>query len=217
MSIITKISTKFAYAVLAALATLGALFVAPQTQPEAQAAGLSSLSSLSSSSSLPSLSSRPSVPSIPKPSIPSIPSVPSLPGNSTPSTPTHDAALPYRDRAAAIIRYTNIKRAEHGLAPITENVTLSRTVAQPWAKSMMAKNDLQHRPRHWEAYPSYIPAGGENILQAWSDYSDKQLVQLWYDSPGHRKIMLDPRAKSVGIGISIREDGKLYAVQNFAR
>lgn len=205
MSIITKISTKFAYAVLAALATLGALFVAPQTQPEAQAAGLSALNSLSS---------RPSVPSIPKPSVPSIPSVPSTP---KPSAPTHDAALPYRDRAAAIIRYTNIKRAEHGLAPITENVTLSRTVAQPWAKSMMAKNDLQHRPRHWEAYPSYIPAGGENILQAWSDYSDKQLVQLWYDSPGHRKIMLDPRAKSVGIGISIREDGKLYAVQNFAR
>ena len=205
MSIITKISTKFAYAVLAALATLGALFVAPQTQPEAQAAGLSALNSLSS---------RPSVPSIPKPSVPSIPSVPSTP---KPSAPTHDAALPYRDRAAAIIRYTNIKRAEHGLAPITENVTLSRTVAQPWAKSMMAKNDLQHRPRHWEAYPSYIPAGGENILQAWSDYSDKQLVQLWYDSPGHRKIMLDPRAKSVGIGISIRDDGKLYAVQNFAR
>ena len=214
MSIITKISTKFAYAVLAALATLGALFVAPQAQPEAQAAGLSSLSSLSSSSSLSSLSSRPSVPSIPKPSVPSIPSVPSTP---KPSAPTHDAALPYRDRAAAIIRYTNIKRAEHGLAPITENVTLSRTVAQPWAKSMMAKNDLQHRPRHWEAYPSYIRAGGENILQAWSDYSDKQLVQLWYDSPGHRKIMLDPRAKSVGIGIAIREDGKLYAVQNFAR
>lgn len=205
MSIITKISTKFVYAVLTALATLGALFVAPQTQPEAQAADFSSLSSLSSLSSRPSV---PSIPSIPKPSIPSVPK---------PSAPTHDAALPYRDRAAAIIRYTNIKRAEHGLAPITENVTLSRTVAQPWAKSMMAKNDLQHRPRHWEAYPAHIRAGGENILQAWSDYSDKQLVQLWYDSPGHRKIMLDPRAKSVGIGISIREDGKLYAVQNFAR
>ena len=32
-----------------------------------------------------------------------------------------------------------------------------------------------------------------------------------------RKIMLDPEAKSVGIGIAIRSDGKLYAVQNFAR
>ena len=209
MSITAKIATrsftKFALAALAALATLAALFTAPQSTPQAQAAGLSSLSSLSSSS-MPPVPSVPSAPSIPLPSVPNLPTAPKT-----------DTTLPYRDRAAAIIRYTNIKRAKHGLAPITENVTLSRTVAQPWAKSMMRANDLQHRPRHWEAYPAHITAGGENILQAWSDYSDKQLVQLWYDSPGHRKIMLDPRAKSVGIGISIRDDGKLYAVQNFAR
>ena len=134
-----------------------------------------------------------------------------------PSASTHDAALPYRDRAAAIIRYTNIKREQHGLAPITENAMLSRSVAQPWAEQMLSDNDLHHRPKHWTAYPAHIPAGGENILQAWSDYTDKQLVQLWYDSPGHRKMMLDPKAQSVGIGIAIRDDGKLYAVQNFAR
>ena len=81
----------------------------------------------------------------------------------------------------------------------------------------MRENHLYHRPQHWNAYPSYIPAGGENILQAWSDYSDEQLVQLWYDSPGHRKIMLDPRAKSIGVGVSIAPNGKLYAVQNYGR
>ena len=62
-----------------------------------------------------------------------------------------------------------------------------------------------------------LPAGGENVLQAWSDYSDARIVQLWMDSPGHRKNLLDPRAKSVGIGMAIGADGKLYAVQNFGR
>ncbi|WP_256380908.1 CAP domain-containing protein [Corynebacterium sp. HMSC066C02] len=37
------------------------------------------------------------------------------------------------------------------------------------------------------------------------------------DSPGHRKNLLDPRAKSVGIGMAVAADGKLYAVQNFGR
>lgn len=33
----------------------------------------------------------------------------------------------------------------------------------------------------------------------------------------HRKNLLDPRAKSVGIGMAIGANGKLYAVQNFGR
>ena len=81
----------------------------------------------------------------------------------------------------------------------------------------MRENRLYHRPQYWTAYPKHIRPGGENILQAWSDYSDEQLVQLWYDSPGHRANMLDPQAKSVGIGVAIASDGKLYAVQNYGR
>lgn len=33
----------------------------------------------------------------------------------------------------------------------------------------------------------------------------------------HRKNLLDPRAKSLGIGMAIGANSKLYAVQNFER
>lgn len=69
--------------------------------------------------------------------------------SSTLPTPTsHKAASPHHDRAAAIIAFTNVKRAQHGLPPVTENTTLSQTVAQPWAEHMMAEDNLHHRPEH---------------------------------------------------------------------
>ena len=90
-------------------------------------------------------------------------------------------------------------------------------IAQNWADHLATTEKLEHRPQHWNVYPSYIPAGGENVLQAWYDYSDNQVVKLFADSPGHNKIMLDPRAKSVGIGVSIAPSGKLFVVENYGR
>ena len=82
---------------------------------------------------------------------------------------------------------------------------------------MSRDGKTRHRPNYWPHYHAGLPAGGENVLQTRSDYSDARVVQLWMDSPGHRTNLLDPRAKSVGIGMAVGADGKLYAVQNFGR
>lgn len=119
-------------------------------------------------------------------------------------------------RYEAILHYTNAIRISHGLRPVAHNRELDR-IAQDWANRMRDDNNLHHRPQHWEAYPPGQRAGGENILQAWDDYSSYQLVKLWYESPGHRKILLDPDARSLGIGVATQPNGKLYAVQDFGR
>lgn len=119
-------------------------------------------------------------------------------------------------RYEAILHYTNAIRVAHGLRPVNHNKALDR-IAQDWANRMRDENNLHHRPQHWNAYPAHIPAGGENILQAWDDYSSYQLVKLWYESPGHRKILLDPKAKTLGLGVATQPNGKLYAVQDFGR
>lgn len=119
-------------------------------------------------------------------------------------------------RYEAILHYTNAIRISHGLRPVTHNPTLDK-IASEWAHKMAHENNLYHRPNHWEAYPPGQRAGGENILQAWDDYSSYQLVKLWYESPGHRKILLDPDARSLGIGVATQPNGKLYAVQDFGR
>lgn len=201
MSISTVRDTRFSTRCVGALVTIVLSIAALSGVPQAQAASSHPLNGLSSSL----LSANSFVPPQTTPAQPQ------------PQPQSNTQGLPYRNRAQAIIHFTNVKRAQHGLAPISENVELSRVIAQPWADRMKRENTLYHRTRHWEAYPAHIPAGGENLLQAWSDYSDEQLVELWYNSPGHRANMLDPRATSVGIGVAIAGDGKLYAVQNFAR
>jgi len=119
-------------------------------------------------------------------------------------------------RAESIYVYTNGVRMANGRKPVRKSPALNH-LSQDWANHLVQEGELHHRPNHWEYYPSSTPAGGENVLQAWDDYSNAQLVKLWAESPGHRKILLDPQAKSVGIGVAKDKDGKLFAVQNFGR
>lgn len=119
-------------------------------------------------------------------------------------------------RAESIYIYTNGVRIVNGRKPVRRSPALNH-LSQDWADHLAQEGELQHRPNHWEYYPSSIPAGGENVLQAWDDYSNARLVKMWADSPGHRKNLLDPDAKSVGIGVAKDKDGKLFVVQNFGR
>lgn len=142
-----------------------------------------------------------------------------IPSQSKPSVkpaPAPQGVVQNPQRAQNIVNKTNAYRASHGLAPVRTSPELTN-IAQNWSDHLATTEKLKHRPQHWNVYPSYIPAGGENVLQAWYDYSDDQVVKLFADSPGHNKIMLDPRAKSVGIGVSIAPSGKLFVVENYGR
>ncbi|MBK4151636.1 CAP domain-containing protein [Corynebacterium macginleyi] len=119
-------------------------------------------------------------------------------------------------RAQSVLAAVNEARAGQGLNPVTENPDLN-AIAQEWAEYLVEIGDLQHRSNHWEAYPDGVPGGGENLLQAWADFSAAKLVDMWMNSPNHRKKLLDPDAKTVGTGIAVGADGELFAVQNFGR
>ena len=146
-----------------------------------------------------------------------IPSQPKTQPKTQPSlAPAPQGVTRNPQRAQNIVNKTNAYRTSHGLTPVRTSPELTN-IAQNWADHLATTEKLEHRPQHWNVYPSYIPAGGENVLQAWYDYSDDQVVKLFADSPGHNKIMLDPRAKSVGIGVSIAPSGKLFVVENYGR
>ena len=146
--------------------------------------------------------------------IPTPPAQAQGPGGPNPATVNE--LKPEGVRAHSIVLKINEVRAQHGLKPVTENPALNN-IAQNWADHVCQTDNLHHRPEHWKAYPAELPPGGENVLQAWDDYSDAQLVQLWVNSPSHREILLDPEAKTVGTGIAVNPQGKLFAVQNFGR
>lgn len=141
---------------------------------------------------------------------------PTKPAPKPAPAPKHRGVTPQPQRVNGIVNQTNAHRAAHGLAPVRNDAALNG-VAQNWANHLATTENLQHRPQHWNAYPSNIPAGGENVLQAWDDYSDAEVVQLFAGSPSHNEIMLDPRAKSLGVGVAVAPSGKLFVVQNFGR
>ena len=158
----------------------------------------SQFSQLSSGSSFLTSQSEPSVKSAPAPS------------------PAPQGVVQNPQRAQNIVNETNAYRTSHGAAPVSTSPELTN-IAQDWADHLATTENLEHRPQHWNVYPSYIPAGGENVLQAWYDYSDPQLVKLFADSPSHNEIMLHARAKSVGIGVSTAPSGKIFVVENYGR
>lgn len=194
-----KLSKKLSRGIITVMTLMG-IMIAPQA---AQAQSLNDLSSLSSSSHMNIPLPRELSQYIPQQFKPQSPA------------PTPQSTVQGHSKQE-IINNTNKYRSMHGLPPVKNSPELDN-IAQDWANHLAQTQDLQHRPQHWNSYPAYIPAGGENILQAWDDYSDAQLTKLWYDSPGHKKIMLDPKAKTVGIGIAETSEGKLYAVQNYGR
>lgn len=160
------------------------------------------------SSQIPNLSSGFKNPAVPAPA--------PKPAPKPAPAPKHRGVTPQPQRVNGIVNQTNAHRAAHGLAPVRNDAALNG-VAQNWANHLATTENLQHRPQHWNAYPSNIPAGGENVLQAWDDYSDVEVVQLFAGSPSHNEIMLDPRAKSLGVGVAVAPSGKLFVVQNFGR
>lgn len=127
--------------------------------------------------------------------------------------------------AAEVVRLTNLARKKHGLAPLVMSRELNKS-ARFHAK-FMARNDcfdhlcpnepnLGKRARDagykWRAVAENIAAGQEGAAE---------VVDRWMASPGHRKNILNPRYKEIGIGYVLldRDGGKVamrhYWVQNF--
>ena len=123
-----------------------------------------------------------------------------------------------------VIIWTNSQRASNGLQPLIENVKLD-AAAQAKAKDMFAQQYFAH------VSPSGIGAAdlaknaaydflaiGENL--ALGDFADdKDLVQAWMNSPGHRANILN--AKYMEIGVAVVKgtyEGQItwMAVQEFA-
>src|SRR3989344_5178314 len=108
---------------------------------------------------------------------------------------------------AKIIAQTNIQRYNNGqLPPLLENTTLDE-VAKAKADDMFQKQYFEH------ISPSGVGPGdlatrfgyeyvleGENLILG-NFSSEKELVQAWMDSPGHRANILHDRYTEIGVAI----------------
>ena len=134
----------------------------------------------------------------------------SLPGNVSAESTTQQAA---------ILALTNAERAKAGLDSLRLNLQL-QIAAQGHAENMARQTKLEHT-LDGKSFSQRIEAQGydyqqvaENIYFGSSEPAD--VVAAWMNSEGHRKNILTPDLKELGVGFAISDvNQRGYWVQDF--
>jgi len=141
-----------------------------------------------------------------------------LPG---PQRPTRAESL----NPDEIIKWTNDYRKQNGLAVLSANLKLS-DAAQKKASDMFARQYFEHTSPQGDYSAAELvkaegynyKAVGENL--ALGDFKDeKELVDAWMQSPGHRANILNPSFKEIGVSAELgqfKDRTTWIAVQIFA-
>jgi uncharacterized protein YkwD len=116
------------------------------------------------------------------------------------------AAAPCAGDAAAIICAVNAQRAANGLPAVGANRSLA-AVARAHSASMVARHKFSHgnfgRRVARTAWARRRGAWAAGEALAWgtgAPATPAATVAAWMQSPEHRRIVLDPRYRVVGVG-----------------
>ena len=105
-----------------------------------------------------------------------------------------------------VVRLTNQKRTEAGLAPLTYNQTLAGA-AYTKGRDMIDRDYWAHvapdGTQPWKFFSDFgyrYRYAGENLARDFSNASST--VDAWMNSPTHRDNILNPKYKEIGIGVT---------------
>jgi uncharacterized protein YkwD len=143
------------------------------------------------------------------------------PGQAEPTVdpPPVDAATAQERIARDLFDRLNAERLERGLPPVGWDESLA-ALAQEWSQEMAVEDELRHRdlqPVLEERQLPGIVGVGENIFRATGPVPSGFAHVGWMRSDGHRANILQPGWDRVGIGVACRDDGAVFATQNFGR
>jgi hypothetical protein len=106
---------------------------------------------------------------------------------------------------AEVIRLTNEKRVQNGLAPLSTNSVLSQA-AQAKGADMLNKGYWAHvapdGTQPWKFFGDFgykYRYAGENLARDFSNSSSA--VEAWMNSPSHRENLLSPKYKEIGVAV----------------
>ncbi len=127
-----------------------------------------------------------------------------------------------------ILRYTNKERKQHGLQPLTSSRAL-RLLARSQSRNMCSTGHFQHEsdsfPKGWRRFGERLRVvrlrfGGENIAyRTFSGEPDRwarAIIKGWMNSPEHRRNILGPQYRFVGVGVAPCTNRIVYAGQVFS-
>jgi uncharacterized protein YkwD len=117
-----------------------------------------------------------------------------------------------------VLDLVNRERARYGLAPLAYERRLD-TAAERHNQQQVATRMMAHAgigdgtPGDRVRAAGWNGAWGENV--ATGQLSPEQVVAEWMASPGHRRNILDPNFRHLGVAYSVASDGRSYWTQKF--
>lgn len=113
---------------------------------------------------------------------------------------------------AEMLARVNAARKKAGAQPLISNSKLD-LAAQRHAEDMLARNYFAHQnPEKKTVRERATAAGydwdriGENIAEG--QFSVDEVMDTWMNSPGHRKNILEPEFKELGVGLALGQTGR---------
>jgi uncharacterized protein YkwD len=128
---------------------------------------------------------------------------------------TAASAATTADGTDTVVALVNQERAEAGCSPVTVDSRVT-TAAQKHAQDQAERETMTHVGSDGSSAGQRITRAGytwrkvgENV--AWGTTSPERVMQMWMNSDGHRKNILNCAYKHIGVGVA---DG--YWTQDFA-
>lgn len=119
-----------------------------------------------------------------------------------------------------VLELTNKEREEQGLKPLVWNEQLART-ARAHSRDMVERGFFAHNNPDGQTPFDRMKAAGINYSIAAENIAAGQAtpelaVEEWMNSPGHRRNILNPELRELGVGLVRGGVYGIYWTQNFA-
>lgn len=123
-------------------------------------------------------------------------------------TPSRNVSAANQLEGLVLVELNKVRRA-HGLKPLRRSTRLARA-ADVHSRAMGAHGFFRHESRDgtsfWKRVQRFYDARGyrswsvgENLLWSTPGLDAKRALDLWMASPGHRKNILTPRWREIGL------------------
>ena len=116
----------------------------------------------------------------------------------------------------ALMVEINDARAARGLRKIWNFDACTDQLAEEWGRRIARTGVFEHRDQNEVIRRCNNSWAGETLVRGVGLTPDA-MVDLWLDSPGHREILLSPRARRAGVSIEQDSQGRVIGVVNLVR
>jgi uncharacterized protein YkwD len=110
----------------------------------------------------------------------------------------------------------NRARRAHGKARIRVYDSCADRLAEAWGAHLAVTGLFEHRNQNQVLRQCNVTWAGENLIRG-TGLTPEMMVQAWLDSPGHRVILLNGKARRAGVSVTSDPQGRLVGVLNVVR